>query len=62
MMKTCSQLAEEMLVSRSTVYRAVEDGRIASVSAGRLKRISEEEFARVKREGIPAASETLDRR
>jgi excisionase family DNA binding protein len=59
MMKTCRQLAEEMLVSRSTVYRAMEDGRIASVPAGRLKRITDEEFARVVQEGIPEAASRM---
>lgn len=58
MMKTCKQLAEEMLVSRSTVYRA-EDGRIAAVPAGRLKRITDEEFARVLRDGIPEATSRM---
>jgi excisionase family DNA binding protein len=59
MMKTCKQLAEEMLVSRSTVYRAMEDGRIAAVPAGRLKRITDEEFARVLRDGIPEATSRM---
>lgn len=52
-MKTCRELAEAMLVSRSTIYRAMEDGRIEVLPIGRLKRISDVEYSRLLREGIP---------
>lgn len=54
-MRTPQELATALGLRPQTVMKFCREGRIQSIKVGRLYRIPAGEFARVLREGVPAA-------
>ncbi len=52
------ELAERLSISRWTVYKMLEDGRIRSVKISRLVRIPESEVLRIVEQGLRPAKGT----
>jgi len=46
------ELAERLSISRWTIYKMLEDGRIQSVKIGRLVRIPDSEVLRIVEQGL----------
>lgn len=51
-MYSTTEVAEKLKISRYTVFRALNQGRIKGIKIGNIWRISEEEFNRIKQEGF----------
>jgi len=52
------ELAERLSISRWTIYKMLEDGRIQSVKIGRLVRIPDSEALRIVEQGLRPAMGT----
>ncbi len=52
------ELAERLSISRWTIYKMLEDGRIRSIKISRLVRIPESEVLRIVEQGLRPAKET----
>lgn len=50
--KTTKELAEEFRVAESTIKRKIYAGKIKAIKIGRDWKIPEEEFERLKKEGV----------
>ena len=51
-MLTVQELAKELGIHKETVLRNIRKGKIKAIKYGKLLRISEEELARIQREGF----------
>lgn len=47
-MKTIKEIAEDMKVSKRTVWRWIEDGKLKAIKKGLVVRITDEEYKRFK--------------
>jgi excisionase family DNA binding protein len=50
-LRTPKELADELRISRKTVYRLISEGKIRAARIGRSLRITEEEFNRLTGKG-----------
>lgn len=51
-MYTVTEVAKALNISKATVFRALQVGKIKGIKIGNIWRVSEEEFERIKREGF----------
>ncbi len=47
-----AEVADELDISRGTVFRALKQGRIKGIKIGNIWRVTEEEVERIKKEGF----------
>jgi len=51
-MKKVDEIAKELNFERHTIYKYIKNGKIKAVKFGKEYRIEDEEFERIKRQGV----------